>query len=357
MSDHAIPAQTPLPLRTAVGIVAAGLKLRWGRSLVTITGIALGIAFLMATLTSHVLDRGVADEDVRREATSRAYGILLGETGSLHERRVAVIATAPLSDAEERLLARIAADAPRAFSQAPGTHLPPGLLRRLDPVSPHFSQGASVILVLGTGPLPALEWLSTLAAARRPLVAFTHARPTPFPPQARVVALSRDPSAEERSARAAEALQARTRTRWTVVVSLLVTVMGIANALLMSVTERFREIGTLRCLGALSSFVRTLFLLEATFSGAVGGLAGVLGGAIFSLLSHAIGYGIPLVARVLAQGTGALVLWGLGAFVASLILSIGAALYPASVAARLVPASALRCSVWRVISPPGRAPG
>ena len=63
---------------------------------------------------------------------------------------------------------------------------------------------------------------------------------------------------------------------WVVVISLLVTVIGITNALLMSVTERFKEIGTMKCLGALSGFIRQLFLIESMFIGLVGSLAGIV---------------------------------------------------------------------------------
>ncbi|MCK4402075.1 ABC transporter permease, partial [bacterium] len=42
---------------------------------------------------------------------------------------------------------------------------------------------------------------------------------------------------------------------WLVVLSLMVCVVGIANAMLMSVTERYKEIGTMKCLGALDRFI------------------------------------------------------------------------------------------------------
>ncbi|HOT52163.1 MAG TPA: hypothetical protein PLI07_14365, partial [Candidatus Hydrogenedentes bacterium] len=50
---------------------------------------------------------------------------------------------------------------------------------------------------------------------------------------------------------------------WLAAISLLVCVVGITNAMLMSVTERYREIGTMKCLGALDWFVVKLFLIEA----------------------------------------------------------------------------------------------
>jgi len=59
------------------------------------------------------------------------------------------------------------------------------------------------------------------------------------------------------------AIQQRSKDNWLVVLSLLVCLVGIANAMLMSVTERFREIGTMKCMGALDGFIIKLFILES----------------------------------------------------------------------------------------------
>ncbi len=75
------------------------------------------------------------------------------------------------------------------------------------------------------------------------------------------------------------------KQRWIILLSLLVCAVGIVNAQLMAVTERFREIGTMKCLGALDRFVLRLFLLEAGMQGLVGAAAGALGGALFALLN------------------------------------------------------------------------
>src|SRR5713101_3030252 len=64
------------------------------------------------------------------------------------------------------------------------------------------------------------------------------------------------------------------RQVWLVTLSLVVCTVGIANSMLMSVTERFKEIGTMKCLGAMDGFIVKLFLLEAGFLGV---LASVLG--------------------------------------------------------------------------------
>ena len=93
------------------------------------------------------------------------------------------------------------------------------------------------------------------------------------------------------AATAAEAANARIQTRWLLGLALLVAFVGILNAMLMSVTERFREIGTMKCLGALDSFIIKLFLIESLFQGLVGTALGVAGGLVLSLASAWSAYG------------------------------------------------------------------
>merc|ERR1712098_155893 len=71
-----------------------------------------------------------------------------------------------------------------------------------------------------------------------------------------------------------------TKDKWLIIMSLIVCVVGITNSMLMSVTERFREIGTMKCLGALDHFVVILFLLESGFQGFAGALVGALIGFV-----------------------------------------------------------------------------
>ena len=75
------------------------------------------------------------------------------------------------------------------------------------------------------------------------------------------------------------------KDRWLAILSLIVCVVGIVNAQLMAVTERFREIGTFKCLGALNSFVVRIFVLEGIYQGIFGGLIGSLLGILVSTLS------------------------------------------------------------------------
>src|SRR3954454_20863279 len=85
--------------------------------------------------------------------------------------------------------------------------------------------------------------------------------------------------------------EAHDRQLWLVTLSLIVCTVGIANSMLMSVTERFKEIGTMKCLGALDGFIVKLFLLEAGFLG-----------ILASLLGWVIGYGVIAIVGVIREG-------------------------------------------------------
>ena len=130
------------------------------------------------------------------------------------------------------------------------------------------------------------------------------------------------------------------RDKWLVVLALLVCFVGIVNAMLMSVTERFREIGTMKCLGALDSFIVKLFLLEASFQGIVGTVFGIILGAILSVLRASWAYGFGNTFRFFP--IGGILFSALLALVAGSILSVIAALFPARAAARMQPVEALR---------------
>jgi len=129
------------------------------------------------------------------------------------------------------------------------------------------------------------------------------------------------------------------RDKWLVSLSLLVCVVGIVNAMLMSVAERFREIGTMKCLGALDSFIVKIFFLESTFTGTVGTLLGVAIGFLLTLARASISYKGAVFANFPFAGVAMAVLLS---FAVGTTLSIFAAIWPARSAARMEPVDAMQ---------------
>jgi hypothetical protein len=139
------------------------------------------------------------------------------------------------------------------------------------------------------------------------------------------------------------------RTIWLVAMSLLVATVGIVNSMLMSVTERYKEIGTMKCLGALDRFIVRLFILESALLGMLGSLTGTIvgTGAMTAVYAGRMGWGHALSSwkeTCLVLGGTSVPLW-VGIIVGLLVgsfLSVCAALYPAWRAAKMPPAAALR---------------
>jgi len=116
------------------------------------------------------------------------------------------------------------------------------------------------------------------------------------------------------------------------VVSLVVGGIGIMNVMLVSVTERTREIGTRLAVGAQRSDIVRQFLLEAVLLSAVGGVFGVAVGILTIPLAAALNQGMALLSP-------ASIPLSLGV---ALVTGITFGLYPALRAARLDPIAALR---------------
>ena len=138
---------------------------------------------------------------------------------------------------------------------------------------------------------------------------------------------------------AAEIAAARLQSRWVVGLALMVALVGILNAMLMSVTERFREIGTMKCLGALDTFIVKLFVIESLFQGVVGTVIGVIVGLALSFAGVVNNYGLAAFHAVPVARLASDVLLCLAIGVG---LTVAGAVYPAWQAARMQPIEAMR---------------
>jgi putative ABC transport system permease protein len=115
-------------------------------------------------------------------------------------------------------------------------------------------------------------------------------------------------------------------------ISLLVGGIGVMNIMLVSVTERVREIGLRKALGAKPAAIRSQFLLEASVLGLAGGAVGAaVAYAATKLLPQAIGYPIALSAPATTL-----------AIAVAIAIGLVFGVYPASRAAQLAPIDALR---------------
>jgi putative ABC transport system permease protein len=121
-------------------------------------------------------------------------------------------------------------------------------------------------------------------------------------------------------------------------ISLVVGGIGIMNIMLVSVTERTREIGLRKAIGATNKDILTQFLLEAVILTATGGIIGIiLGGLLSYIISIILTNVLKLDWSFVFPWTAAI----MGIVVASLVgLVFG--IYPASQAAKRSPMEALR---------------
>jgi putative ABC transport system permease protein len=121
-------------------------------------------------------------------------------------------------------------------------------------------------------------------------------------------------------------------------ISLIVGGIGVANIMLVSVTERTREIGIRKAIGARSSAILKQFLIESTMLAAMGGVVGIVIGTAITIAASVI---IPMVAPDFGAPTvspWAIVI----SFGVSLLIGLIAGGFPANRAARLQPIEALR---------------
>lgn len=128
-------------------------------------------------------------------------------------------------------------------------------------------------------------------------------------------------------------------------VALMVSAIGIMNTMLMSVLERFREIGICKATGARDGHVLALFLMEGALVGTVGGLLG-LALARCAAYPSDVYFGRMVEERLSIKLTGSLFAFPwplmLGAPALAAALATAAAYFPARRAVRVDPVKALR---------------
>jgi macrolide transport system ATP-binding/permease protein len=190
-------------------------------------------------------------------------------------------------------------------------------------VQPKLTGYVNMIFVQARGPQlvqPALRQVSALLESR-------HHVPAGEPPDFDVRNISQITQAREGSSRVMALLLAAVAS-----ISLVVGGIGIMNILLVSVTERTREIGLRMAIGARRVHVLLQFLVEAVLLSMIGGVAGIATGTAASRVISAVA-GWPTLLSPTAM---------VGAFLFSAAVGVFFGYYPARRASLLNPIEALR---------------
>ena len=131
--------------------------------------------------------------------------------------------------------------------------------------------------------------------------------------------------------------------RWLwIAVALLICTAGVLNAIVMSVTERIKEIGTLKCLGGRNIHIVQIFLFESLLLGVLGGMAGGVAGYGAAALTFRLTVGAGHLSAAMLLGALRNVPFVIGI---STGLALAASVLPVILAVRVEPAAALRYEV------------
>ena len=301
--NQKIGKQIVLPFSRALEISLKSLKIRFWRSIITISSIVLAIAFLAYIMVNTTIIRSLKEGPDGAVKTLKVQHDKLQDLGQANAALQKEPANAELRTLITRLEAETGVQAPDAAARLAETK------KRL--ADKRMVADKIRVTLQVEGSADDTETVGVPAVGKP----------------------------ETKSQIRGFFSEMKAKDYWLVSLALLVCFVGIVNAMLMSVTERFREIGTMKCLGALDSFIVKLFLLESVFQGALGTAIGIALGTILAVLRAWALYGgavftyFPwigiLTCIVLAQAIGTL-------------LSILASVFPARAAARMQPVDALR---------------
>lgn len=123
------------------------------------------------------------------------------------------------------------------------------------------------------------------------------------------------------------------------VLSLVVAAAGVLNTMLMSVSQRYREIGTIKCLGGLDQLVLLSVLLESAMLGLAGAVIGVVLGLVISVLLSLADFGGSFLSHVNWAYWPVKMCF---VFLVGMMLTTFGAAVPAYIAAKMPPIEAMR---------------
>jgi len=337
-----IGKQIMLPWGKAVEIAMKSIRVRFWRSMITMSSIILAIAFLMSIWTATAITAALALGPQRR------IEVLKVKLSIVRDAIAAAPATVPKDYAEQLYPADLAVaarrvrtsivDIQKAMKTAPSDEKKKlasdveKLQAALDP--------AKSLLLLRDYLMDERHELERVKGEVDTILQQERSGGEAEPQEGAPPAPAAKPAQAAVGGFVTDFLRHMSPTdKWLAVLALLVCFVGIVNAMFMTVQERFREIGTMKCLGALDAFIVKIFLIESATLGFIGTLFGILIGLLLSAIRQFVVYGKPVISYFPPLN---ILVAALMAAIVGLLLSVVAAIFPARRAARMEPVEAMR---------------